>query len=196
MPRTYIRHERHADEVRDFRVYAPWWIDPYWFLTGSSIEKKVMAEFVRRGIYFIYRNQSNTLGGFVDPSWEADFLLPQYRIWIEVQGSYFHSLPGQIETDAFRFAAIEMAGWRPIALWEFDIENRLIDLLDEIPEFYMARIAREQEAARKYGTSNHLPFKVGKFDDQLKGLRAANAKRRKPIGLIFRRRKRGVRRPK
>jgi very-short-patch-repair endonuclease len=195
--RSYLRRpgDRRPQDVRNFRVYAPWWIDPNWYLTGSSIEKKVMAELQRRGVYFIYRNQSNSLGGFVDPTWEADFLLPHHKIWIEVQGSYFHSLPGQIEKDSLRFAAIEMAGWKPIALWEFDIETRLHDLLDEIGVFYQVDLKKEADARKKYGVTDET-FKVGKRDDQLKGLRASLAKRRKPDQLIYRRRRAGERRPK
>jgi very-short-patch-repair endonuclease len=182
--RTYVRRagDRRPTDY-GFKVYVPWWIDPHWFLTGSSIEKKVMAELVRRGVYFIYRNQSNTLGGFVDPTWEADFYLPHHRIWIEIQGSYFHSLPGQIERDAFRYAAIEAAGWKPVFLWEFDIETRLHDLLDEIGVFYQVNPQKEAVARERYGTTDNLPFKVGKLDDQLKGLRASNSKRRRPVQL-------------
>lgn len=198
MPRFFIRHERQPSSERKRKVYAPWWVDPYWFLVGSSIEKMVMAELVRRGIFFIFRAQSNTLGGFVDPTWEADFLVPQHRIWIEVQGSYFHSLPGQIENDALRYAAIEMAGWRPLFWWEFDIRTRLVELVDEIPEFYTARLDVEQAARRQYGTSQGLSFKLGgeNLVDQLVGLRAALTKRTKPPQYLVRRRLPGQRKPK
>lgn len=202
MPRFFVRHERAPRDERSFRVYAPWWIDPFWWIQGSSIEKMVMAELVRRGIYFQHTPQSNTLGGFVDPTWEADFLVPQHKIWIEVQGSYFHSLPGQIENDALRYAAIEMAGWRPLFLWEFDIRNRLVEVLDQIPEFYQARLAAEAAARSKFGTSVGLPFfeggvdpKTGKPIDHLAGLRRALANRTRPPQLAVRRRARR-RRPK
>lgn len=196
MPRFFIRHERAPRDTRSFKVYSPWWVDPFWWIVGSSIEKMVMAELVRRGVYFIFRAQTNTLGGFVDPTWEADFLLPQHRIWIEVQGSYFHTLPGQLEKDSYRYAAIEMAGWRPLFLWEFDIRERLKDKLDEIPELYIARLTAEAEARRKYGTSAGLPFLLGdpELVDQLVGLRRALSNRAKPPQYAFRRRTR--RRPK
>lgn len=199
MPNTYIRHERKPNQERQFKVYSPWWDDPYDFLAGSSIEKMVMAELDRRRIFFIYRNQTNTLGGAVDPKWEADFFLPQHKIWIEVQGSYFHSLPGQIELDSVRYAAIKMAGWRPLFYWEFDIRSRLHDLLDETPEFYMAKLDVEAATRAELGVTTAggqvLRFQVGKLDDQLKGLRASLAKRATPSDdLVFRRRHR--RKPK
>lgn len=187
MPRFFIRHERQPDPIRSFRVYAPWWVDPNASLTGSEIEKMVMAELDRRGVYFIYRSQTNDLGGFVDPTWEADFLIPQHKIWIEIQGSYFHSLPGQIERDSLRYAAIEQAGWRPLFWWEFDIRTRLNELMDAVPEFYQVNLALEQRARARRGTSADLRFKVGSLSDQLVGLRKALAQRTQPPQFTVRR---------
>jgi very-short-patch-repair endonuclease len=196
MPRTFVRHERSVSAERKFRVYAPRWVDPYWWIDGSSIEKMVMAELARRGVYFIYRAQTNDLGGFVDPKWEADFLLPQHKIWVEVQGSYFHSLPGAIENDSLRYAAIEMAGWKPLFLWEFDIRTRLPEVLDQVPELYQVRLDVEAAARKAGGRAPGVEFGLGAPDlvDQLVGLRKALAGRRKPPQFVSRRRPR--RRPK
>lgn len=201
MPRFFIRHERAPRDERKFKVYRPWWIDPNWWVLGSVPEKMVMAELQRRGVFFIFRSQTNDLGGLVDPTWEADFLLPQHKIWIEVQGSYFHSLPGQIEKDSYRYAVIEMAGWKPVFLWEFDILNRLVDLLDEIGVFYEVDKEVERKAQRDFGASygaQRLPgrdFSVGgELTDQLAGLRQALSNRAKPVQLLSRRATR--RRPK
>ena len=201
MPRFFIRHERTPREARTFKVYNPWWIDPNWFLVGSSIEKMVLAELARRGVFFIFRAQRNNLGGFVDPSWEADFLLPQHKIWIEVQGSYFHSLPGQIEKDSLRYAAIEMAGWKPVFLWEFDIRTRLPELLDEIGVFYQVDRSLERKARARFGGrfgASRVPgrkFSVGgELTDQLVGLRKALSNRAQPVQLE--KRYAAMRRPK
>lgn len=201
MPRSFIRHERTPRETRTFKVYTPWWVDPFWFILGSSIEKMVLAELARRGVFFIFRAQTNNLGGFVDPSWEADFLLPQHKIWIEIQGSYFHSLPGQLEKDSLRYAAIEMAGWKPIFLWEFDIRTRLPEILDEIGVFYTVTPSVEEAAfdrySRRFGASR-VPgqrFSVGgELRDQLVGLRAALSARAQPVQLE--KRYAALRRPK
>lgn len=194
MPRFFKRRERKPLAERRFKVYSPWWIDPNWFLLGSEPEKMVMAELQKRGVFFIFRAQRNDLGGFVDPTWEADFLLPQHKIWLEVQGSYFHSLPGQIEKDSYRYAAIQMAGWKPHFLWEFDIRNRLVDLLDEIGVFYTVDAAKEQAAREKFGEafgSTRVPgtdFSVGgELTDQLAGLRKALSNRARPPQLRMRR---------
>lgn len=198
MPRTFIRHERNPSERYESRVRVPIWVDPFFWIVGSSIEKMVMAELVRRNVYFIYRAQTNTIGGFVKPDWEADFLLPQHKIWIEVQGSYFHSLPGALEADSERYVALQMAGWQPVFLWEFDIRQRLHEKLDEIGVFYRVDAAAEREAARRYGLSPQLRFKLGeeKLVDQLVGLRKALSNRTKPVQYEVRRRRVAERREK
>lgn len=179
MPNTYVRRIRKPDDDRTTRVWVPKWVDPYSFIQGSSIEKMVLAEFVRRGIYFQHTPQSNNLGGFVDPTWEPDFLLPQYRIWIEIQGAYFHTLPGAVERDALRFVMIEAAGWKPIFWWEDDIRTRLMELMNAVPEFY--RVNLKLNTNEKWKTTKGLPFfEGGDGVDHLKGLRAALSGRARP----------------
>lgn len=187
MPRTYIRHERAPESdrrQRKFKVYDPQFIDPFFWIQGSEIEKMVMVELVRREIYFEHTPQRNSVGGGVPSDWEADFLLPQYKIWIEIQGAYFHTLPTQIEADALRYATIEAAGWRPIFWWEWDIRSRLHELMDAVPEFY--KVVPALQHGRK---SPGLPFyEGGDGIDHLAGLRTALRNRARPAQLIVRRR--------
>lgn len=205
MPRTYVRRsgERVRRPLSKFRVYSPHWIDPFVWIQGSSIEKMVMAELVRRGIYFEHTPQTNALPwaswmfiGQNPRKWEADFLLPQYKIWIEIQGSYFHTLPGQVETDALRFAYIESVGWRPIAWWEDDIRTRLPELFDAVPEFYMINRKFEASVQASRRNTGSLPFyEGGDGIDHLAGLRKALRGRGRPPQLAALRRARR-RRPK
>jgi len=147
MPRSYVRGTAQRvpqEEQNRWRYYQPQFYDPFWYIQGSKPEKMVMAELVRRGIYFEHTPQTNPVewGSLKqiaksDPTnWEPDFLFPQWKIWLEVQGAYFHTLPGVPEKEALRFALIEAAGWRPIFWWDYDIEARLPDLMNEVPEFY------------------------------------------------------------
>jgi len=214
MPNSYIRRpedRRPKERNSDIRVYVPRWIDPFPWIQGSSIEKMVMAELVRRGIYFQHTPQTNSLGGFVDPTWEPDFLLPQYHIWIEIQGAYFHTLPGAVERDALRFAMIEATGWKPIFWWEDDIRTRLMDIMDAVPELYAANVKTNNNPAWK--RTDQLPFFEGGMTglvwdatqaryetkggdipgtglDHLAGLRKALSMRaRPPQDMVVRRRK-------
>jgi very-short-patch-repair endonuclease len=196
MPTTYIRHERKPDGERKSKVYVPRWVDPLPWVQGSEPEKMVMAELIRRGIYFQHVPQRNTVGGLVDPTWEADFLFPQYKIWLEVQGSYFHTLPGAVERDALRFAIIEAAGWKPIFWWDFDIRFRLQEIMNAVPEFYRINRDREERAQDRFrNTAGEPYYEGGDGVDHLAGLRKALSNRaRPPQKLKVRRRKK--RRPK
>lgn len=196
MPRFYIRSERKLSPAATFRVFAPWWVDPYIHIPGSSIEKMVLAELARRGVFFIFRAPSNDIGGLVEPDWEADFLLPHHKIWLEIQGSHWHSLPGMIEQDAERYARIEVSGWKPHFLWEFDIRTRLMDLLDEIGVFHTVDRSGEREAFDRLGASQvygamryeNAMFSIGEdLKDQLAGLRKALANRTRPPQITTRR---------
>lgn len=191
MPNTYVRFGRRAKNETSWRVKVATWIDPFTGVQGSSIEKMVMAELVRRGVYFEHSTTGNTVGGMVDPTWKADILIPQHRIWMEVQGSYFHTLPGAVEHDAYRFAVVEAAGWKPIFLWEGDIRTRLQDILNEIPELYS--VTKTPYAGARDNTG--LGFYEGEAPDTLKGLRKALANRTKP-GQNIARRKRSKRKLK
>ena len=189
--RNFVRDGRVIKEFKD-KVYSPKWVDPWWFINGSEPEKMVMAELAQRGIYFQYREPANDLGGYVDPTWEADIKCPQHKIWIEVQGAYYHTLEGQLKSDSIRFAAIKMAGWKPLFWWEWDIRARLDWLFDQVPEFYQVKNNEEKAARRRYGTSMGEAFKVGSNIDQLVGHRTAMSNRAKP-GVFAVRRKVGRR---
>lgn len=153
----------------------------------------VLAELVRRGIYFQHIPQGNNLGGDVDPTWEADFLFPQFRIWLEVNGVYFHTKTGQIESDALRYAKIEAAGWRLLVWWDYDILTRLPELMDAVPEFYNVR-PEDNDTGDKTG---NLPFYTGGLDvDHLAGLRKALSNRARTPQYTMRYRRYNYRRPK
>lgn len=190
MPRTYVRRPETRQPLnlgpkrasRTIQFLQPKFYDPFFFVQGSVPEKMVMAELTRRGIYFEHTPQENPIEwGMLkavassDPSkWEADFLFPQYKIWLEVQGHYFHTLPGVPEKEALRFALIEAAGWRPIYWWDYDIEARLPELMDAVPEFYRPKEKDNAGFKKNYG----LPFWEGGMGvDHLAGLRTANRNR-------------------
>jgi very-short-patch-repair endonuclease len=199
MPRTYIRRSgdrRPQDGPRSNKVYVPKWVDPYFTIQGSSIEKMVMAELIRRGIYFEHTPQTNTLqwqswmfeNGKNPTKWEPDFLFPQYRIWMEIQGAYFHTLPGQVETDALRFAYIQTIGWKPVFWWEDDIRNRLQDLFNAVPEFYRVDRALNDKLIGTRRTTPGLPFYEGGTGiDHLAGLRSALRHRGRPPQHLIKR---------
>jgi very-short-patch-repair endonuclease len=196
VPRYYVKRDGERDRQtgrRNVKVYVPQWVDPYWWIMGSEPEKMVLAELVRRGIYFQHVPQKNSIGKFVDPTWEADFMFPQFKIWLEINGLYFHTLKGQIESDALRYARIEASGWRLLVWWDYDIEARLQDLFNAVPEFYVVNPANNEPRE----TTGDLPFYTGGLEvDHLEGLRKALSKRARTPQFQYRVRLPGDRRPK
>jgi very-short-patch-repair endonuclease len=159
-------------------------------MQGSSIEKMVAVEFIRRGIYFEHSTTTNPLhwppgtqeflNGTDPTTQKADFLLPQYKIWLEIQGAYFHTLPGAVQHDAIRFTAIQAAGWRPMFWWEDDIRTRLQDLMNAVPEFYVVNYAKNNDKKLNRTGGQGGNFFEGTAPDTLAGLRKALAGRTKP----------------
>lgn len=202
MPRTYFRGSGQRSpmsaEGRRYRFYEPRFYDPYWFVQGSIPEKMVMTELIRRRIYFEHTPQTNPIQwGFLkevatsDPTnWEADFLFPQWKIWLEVQGHYFHTLPGVPEKEALRFVLIEAAGWRPIYWWDYDIEARLPELMDAVPEFYrppsfFEQLTKDTNKSRRI-TPGLRFYEGGTGIDHLAGLRQVNRNRARPPQYLAR----------
>jgi hypothetical protein len=116
-------------------------------------------------------------------------LFPQYKIWMEIQGAYFHTLPGAVEHDALRFAIVQAAGWRPIFWWEDDIRTRLVEIADAVPEFYRVSAAKNAPNKNLPRTPGYT-FYEGAAPDTLKGLRSAlSGRARPPQKLVAKRRK-------
>jgi G:T-mismatch repair DNA endonuclease (very short patch repair protein) len=107
------------------------WIDPHPEVVGTRPEKMVYAELVKRNIPFRFQDWLHlSLPEFDTFNWyRPDFILPDAKIIIEIQGTYWHTMPTRIESDAFKFAVYELAGWKVIYWWDYDIENRLHDLI-------------------------------------------------------------------
>jgi hypothetical protein len=210
--RTYVRRAENRTPQpngpnqigRSITVPVPHWVDPYWWIQGSEPEKMVMAELVRRGIYFEHTPQKNPLHwgaakalALSDPTdWEPDFLFPQYRIWLEVNGTYFHTLPGAIFHDAFRATLIEGAGWKPVIWMDYEISANLIGLFDSVPEFNDVKRA-DQRGMRTNVEGRFWEGLLGKKAiDHSAGIRTQNRMRTKPPEFVNRWRYSYTRSPK
>ena len=120
--------------------------------------------------------------------YQADFVIPNHKIIIEVQGAFWHSKDAAIESDAFKFALYQMMGYRVFAWWDFDILKNVNELFLQIPELnaYMADNSEAHELA---------PYDRTKVDTS-QGIRTLNqrrgqrlAYRKKPVTLRSKRRK-------
>lgn len=150
--------------------------DPFPDVHGTLPEKMVYSALVNAGIRFYFLNDIS----FSDPTidffkeYQADFILPDAKIIIEVQGSYWHSKPTAIESDAYKFAVYESFGYRALAWWDYDIFTNLSNLMGDAGITTLLRTTVVGD--RGYEMT---PLKRTKVDTS-KGIRTMNARKRKP----------------
>lgn len=151
------------------------WVDPFPEVHGTLPEKMVYAELSRRRIPFLFLNDIRFQIPEIefDKQYQADFVLPQLKLIIEVQGAYWHSMDKTIEADAFKFAIYETAGYKALAWWDFDIIERLHDLFINEPLLVSAGIGYNNS------NSSELPVISRKKQDTSKGIRTLNMRRRR-----------------
>lgn len=184
-PDRYSRSE----QVRRSRSYTvrgyKQWTDPYPMVHGTVPEKMIYEQLSRRGIKFYFLNDFTYRIPEIDlvKEFQSDFVLPDQKIIIEVQGAYWHSKPATMEADAFKMAVYEMTGWRALAWWDYDI---LYDV---------NKLFREEPLLSGYGyigetRSTELAPVSRKKQDTSKGIRTLNYKKaqrkaykKKPVSI-------------
>lgn len=177
MPK-YLKYSPRSTEYLEYRanrqrVYGySNWIDPYAAVHGTAPEKRVYEALSRRNIPFYFLNDTKFTIPELDlvEEFQSDFILPDYKVIIEVQGAYWHSKPSTIESDAYKFAIYQMNGYRVLAWWDYEIMGDLNGLfhrdLPGIGAFDPMKTA-----------STELPAYSRKKQDTSKGIRTLNQKR-------------------
>ena len=67
--------------------------------------------------------------------YSCDFALPQYRLVIEADGDYWHSLPNQKATDIAKDKYLQAQGWQVLRFKECDIHSNLAGCLSRLSEY-------------------------------------------------------------
>lgn len=178
MPRFTVKRKGRlktsvrAERASKLRVRKQGWVDPYPFIMGTVPEKYVYSELSKRNIPFLFQNELR----FVIPEIEydnwfrPDIAIPSLRIIIEVQGSYWHSKPEQIEKDAFKFAIYQELGWKVLIWWDFDILEDLPRLFAEEPAFIPYQVDYRNTKSTEY-------IENKKYIDDTKGIATMNRNR-------------------
>ena len=199
MPRSYVRRDGERvrqDEQRRISVPTPYWVDPYWFINGSEPEKMVMTELVKRGYLFPACASEERSGWVRGPDVGGGLPVSQFRYWMEINGVYFHTKPGQLEADALRYAKIEAAGYKVLVWWDYDILAPNLQDARTYPAPSFIGLIQRRISLSVVRTLN-LPFFDGGLQvDHLKGLRKALSGRARTPQYSIRYHARGVRRPK
>jgi len=82
----------------------------------TNIEKKVRDYFDRKEINYVF--QYSTRSGFV-----IDFVIPEKKIAIEVDGTHWHSSKEAKKRDRFKDYQLKREGWEVIRVKEEGIDN-------------------------------------------------------------------------
>jgi hypothetical protein len=123
-------------------VPPPWFIDYWADLPATIPEKLLFAELVRRQITFYFSYYFGDMPftkGEVE-HYRPDFLLPDFRIIIEVAGVYWHTRPGMWEYDATRIGLFEAAGYKVYIFTDYEVMADPIKCIDSIPECFAPAI--------------------------------------------------------
>jgi len=113
------------------------WIDYLEGIDGTVPEKLLLQEIIGRGVSVWF---SVFFGDFPfttdrEERVRPDFVLPDYRIIVEVAGEYWHSREGSWERDAQRAAWYTVMGFDVRIIPDYEIlENPLDALLRHVPE--------------------------------------------------------------
>lgn len=91
---------------------------------NTSIERKVEKELKKYNILFV-KQKPICKGHFV-----VDFYLPEYKLVIECNGSYWHSLPEKIKRDKELENYVFSKGKDILWLWETQINDEWFDISD------------------------------------------------------------------
>ena len=112
------------------------WHDYFPAVPGTIVEKMVFAELIRLGVTFFFGPYWGDMP-FTDEYTERyrpDFILPEYRIVIEVFGNFWHTVEGAFERDWKRAMMYQAAGYKFYALWEYEIMADPAAAVAAIPE--------------------------------------------------------------
>ena len=147
MLRRHALHRRYWDRIRErmkrlapgiksqHRVVAPPEFIDYWEAIPATLpEKLIFAELVRRQVSFYFSWFFGDLP-FTEETehYRPDFVLPDYRVIIEVAGVYWHTRPGMWEYDYGRLGLLTAAGYAVYIFTDLEILTDVIGWLDTIP---------------------------------------------------------------
>jgi hypothetical protein len=202
LARILVRDVRRKYQAKT-RAYPPKWHDPYPWIPGTVPEKMVFAEFMSRRIEFTFqaldfppKGTKGFTGTHAVPvlgNIRPDNLIPSIRAAVEVQGTYFHTVPEQEKHDQQKAMEYHAWGWKVYWIWDLDILLSPSKAVDQCRELYGGPMLGELLPKAKIGKESH----PGATTADANAVAIANQKRahRQSVGLRVRA-KRGFRRSK
>ena len=155
MTRTLL-HTRYWERVqaklrsRRAGVKASWYhrrpppqfIDYWDWVPATLPEKMVFAALIRRQFTFFFSYYWGDMPFTEDKveRYRPDFILPDYKIVIEIAGIYWHSRPGMFEYDSAKFALYIASGWQVVIFTDLEVLVDVDAAIDSIPELLHGQV--------------------------------------------------------
>jgi G:T-mismatch repair DNA endonuclease (very short patch repair protein) len=147
--------------------------DPFPDIEGTTPEKILYARLSLLRIPFEF--QSKILVNIPElailKDYRPDFVIPDLKLIIEVQGAYWHSKPAAVDEDAYKAALYQTMGYKVLAWWDFDIAYDIDALFASEPALYTL----QGRGGRVIDLSRQV------IRDDTKGIRTLNQKRKRPV---------------
>ena len=114
----------------------PQFIDYWDWVPATLPEKMVFAALIRRQVTFFFSFYWGDFPFTEDKveRYRPDFILPDYKIIIEISGIYWHSRPGMFEFDSAKFALYIAAGWQVVIFTDLEVLTDVEAALDSVPQ--------------------------------------------------------------
>jgi G:T-mismatch repair DNA endonuclease (very short patch repair protein) len=163
--------QRKAKAAKTRVSHLSGFVDPFPDIPGTLPEKILYAALVKRNIPFEFQESVRARIPEIklDNTYRPDFILPDAKIIIEVQGAYWHSMPGRIDSDSFRAAVLQYLGYKVLFWWDYDI-------LRNIDQLFLTEPILNRYPVHGAPLPHHT-----KWHDDSKGIRTLNREHRKPI---------------
>lgn len=144
LSRRRARRGRTAKRPRSgkgkLRLHKPVWIDPFPWIQGTSIEKRIIAELVRRRIYFKFQfdipQEEQAASGVVQPNgFHPDFIIPEYRVILDPFSDFHHTRAHALQRDQVKRFIYAAAGYHAYFPWHTEImalgASAIVDRIEE-----------------------------------------------------------------
>lgn len=189
------RRRRRRRRLTKWRLHKTQWIDPYPWIPGTEPEKRIFAELIKRGLYFVFQDtleewKLGITAGAQVPSFVPDFVLPQYRVILDPFGDYHHTLPDSVERDIRKAEEYAVLGYRFYHPWASEVEKHgaahFLNLVPEVrvyPPPYVLPIREYATLAQGYRLGPYVGIGT-------KSVAAANKARARAISPVLKRRRR------
>lgn len=115
----------------------------YWPEVPATIPEKTLFLALAQAeinFYFSYYVGDFPFSELEEESYRPDFILPDYRVIIEVQGVYWHTRPGMWEHDFVKWQFYTMAGYKMYFITDTDILQDVGAVLESIPEVHSGAV--------------------------------------------------------